>query len=50
MPELSKEALDDLAEVLVHIRLPLIPTELLVKEVYPSKLIDPEQLFIASAY
>ena len=36
--------------MLKHVRLPLIPTEILVKLVYPERLIDHEELFIASAY
>ena len=51
LPEnLEDDVLSDLKAMLKHIRLPLIPTQILVKEVHPSGLIEPAELFIASAY
>ena len=50
VPELEKTVMDDLRQIVKHIRLPLIPTEILVKYVHPSQLIDPNELFVATAY
>jgi hypothetical protein len=42
--------LTELKSVLKHVRLPLIPAEFLVEKIYPAKLVDMEDLFLASAF
>lgn len=47
---LSEMQKTELKKVLKHVRLPLIPAEILVEKIYPAKLVDMEDLFLASAF
>lgn len=42
--------LSDLKKILKFIRFPLIPAEILVKKVYTGKLVETEDLFVATAF
>lgn len=47
---LRSDRISDLKKLLKLVRLPLIPAETLFKLIYPGKLVEMEDLFLATAF
>jgi hypothetical protein len=47
---LQSERLLDLKKLMKLVRLPIIPAEILVNLIYPGKLVEMEDLFLATAF